>query len=231
MLTARALADNISLEQALEKLLNENIAQEMAVVLENIFQTLKVEEEETFVQASEAPKQVQKRQRVHEILLDFCNQEEIQFILNDLAPILWSEPDEGWYRFAEKRFKVTLGGALLEGCRQLCPQFDSSDLILDIDAGFRPAYASGVTEGVEEIWITESSIGGGGVIEEIVRGYTADPAHFFRLAMSALEPCDCIGGFRLFMGCYGQGEIMFVLAPYLLIILLWRFPMLIEKFC
>ncbi len=189
MLTARALADQIYLPEAFETLLGGNMGQEMARVLDNIFQTLNVEE--TLLEEGEsAPEQIQGRQRVHDRLLALGNADIIQTILNDLAPILWSEPDEEWHSWAALRFKATLGGALLDACGQLCPHFDLGDLILDIDPGPRPPDAPAISEGVEEIWITESTIGGGGVIEEILRRYAADPANFFRLAGSALEPAD-----------------------------------------
>ncbi len=183
MLTNRALAQKISLVEAFTVLKKEDLGQEMAKVLENIFQTLNVEE----VQEGD---QTQTRQRVHDRLLALCHTVEVQNILNDQALVLWSEPDAEWHRWAALRFKVTLGEALLNACGQLCPQFDAVDLILDIDAGPRPVDAPVVPSGLEEIWITESTIGGGGVIEEILRRYAADPANFFLLAGSTLEPSD-----------------------------------------
>src|SRR5262249_7328905 len=77
-----------------------------------------------------------------------------------------------------------------QACFYLCPQFETNDLLLDIDAGPRPAEALPVPDGLEEIWITETTGGGGGVIEEIVRKYNSDPRQFFRLAESALEASD-----------------------------------------
>ena len=189
MLTARALTDKISLFEALEALRSENIGQEMALVLNNIFQTLNVEE--TLLEEGESVTDpIQGRQKVHDRLLLLCRADTIQSILNDLAPILWSKPDEEWHHWAALRFKATLGGALLDACSQLCPQFDLGDLILDIEPGPRPLDAPPIPQRVEEIWITESTIGGGGVIEEILRRYAADPAKFFQLAGSALEPAD-----------------------------------------
>ncbi|MBW4589395.1 DEAD/DEAH box helicase [Aetokthonos hydrillicola Thurmond2011] len=189
MLTTRALADKISLCQAFEVLLNQDLGQEMASVLDNIFQTLNVEEI-LLEEGEPAPDESQGRQKVHDRLLALCRRDIIQTILNDLAPVLWSEPNEKWNSWAALRFKATLGGALLDACGQLCPQFDLGDLILDIDPGPSSPDASTVLERVDEIWITESTVGGGGVIEEIVRQYAADPANFFRLAGSALEPSD-----------------------------------------
>lgn len=186
MLTARALAAQISLPAAYQQLLKEDMGQEMAKVLENIFQAFNIEE--TLLEEGE--NKVIAQQRVHDKLLGLCSTDAIQCILNDLAPVLWSEPDETWHSWVAERFKATLGGAILDACRQLCPHFDIDDLILDIDAGARPPDTPAIADGVEEIWITESTIGGGGVLEEIIRRYAIDPANFFRLATSALEPSD-----------------------------------------
>jgi len=187
MLNDRALTEQISLPEAFTILGKAEIGKEMAGVLDNIFQTLNVEEPIDGEDLS--LDQAQGRQKLHERLLILCNIDIIQGILNNLAPVLWSEPDEEWHRWAKLRFKATLGGALLDACNQLCPNFDLGDLILDIDAGPRPLDAS-VQEEIEEIWITESTIGGGGIVEEILRRYASDPANFFRLATSALEASD-----------------------------------------
>jgi hypothetical protein len=189
MLNAYSLTKKNSLPDAFALLLKAEIGEEMARVLDNIFQTLNVEETLQADGEDLSLNQTQGRQRVHEKLLALCHTDTIQNILNDLAPVLWSEPDEEWHRWAKLRFKATLGGALLEACNQLCPHFDLGDLILDIDAGPRPLDIPVQAE-IEEIWITESTIGGGGIIEEILRRYAADPANFFRLATSALEASD-----------------------------------------
>src|SRR5262249_10304944 len=41
-----------------------------------------------------------------------------------------------------------------------------------------------------EIWLSEPSIGGGGIVEEFARRYADDPRRFFRLVESALAPSD-----------------------------------------
>ena len=189
MLAARALTDKISLLEAFNLLTSENIGSSMARVLDNIFQTLNVEET-LLEEGEEASTQNVVRQRVHDKLRLLCNADIIQTRLNDLAKVLWSEPDEQWHTWTALRFKTTVGAALLDACGQLCPHFDLGELILDIEPGPRPVDAPPIPFGCEEIWITESSIGGGGVIEEILRRYTVDPANFFRLAGSALEPSD-----------------------------------------
>jgi ATP-dependent helicase Lhr and Lhr-like helicase len=198
MLVAHALERQTLLPQSFETLQGEGVGQAMIAVMDGIFQTLTVAEadnEEFGEDLTEdgdqpAPNLPPGRQPTHERLRELCNTPLVQDVLNDLAQILWNPPDEMWDEWAKQRFSATLGGALLEACRQLCPQFDSGDLLLDLDPGPRSPDNPAKPEGIEEIWLTEASPGGSGVIEEILQRYAADPAGFFRLVESALEPSD-----------------------------------------
>jgi hypothetical protein len=186
-LTAHALTEQVALPVAQAALSTADLAR----VLEVIFQTLAVDEsgaerEEGGPDSSAAG----QHQHVHAALLDLCVREEVRAALADLAGVLWGPPDAGWRAWAEDRVMSTLGGALLEACRRLCPQFDAGDLLVDIEPGLRPDDAPPRPEGLREIWITEEALGGAGVVEEILRRYADDPALFFRLADAALEPSD-----------------------------------------
>jgi hypothetical protein len=150
----------------------------MSRVLEVIFQALPVEDK------------VSQKQKVHEKLLGLCRTPEVTAALHRLAPVLWEAPDAGWYEFAARRYKATLGAALLEACRYLCPQVEAGDLLLDLDPGPRPPGVPPLAGGFDEIWITESGAGGGGIIEEVLRSYLEDPRRFYRLAESALSVSD-----------------------------------------
>lgn len=177
-LTVAAVRDDLTLPEAYASIAGTGLGARLAQVLEVIFQSLATDDDPS------------GRQRVHESLLSLCNDPAVQAALHGLAPVLWSPPDAGWHRWAADRFKSTLGCALLEACQQLCPDMDAADLLLDLDPGPRPAGVPLPEDGVEEIWITESMLGGGGVVEELLRQYAADPRRFFRLAESALAPCD-----------------------------------------
>lgn len=192
-LTARALVEQQSLEDANNSLLQSGqVGEEMADVLEVIFQTLEVDESEDGEEGAQTEEVTTTtyRQPTHERLLALCRTPAVAAALGDIARVLWEEPDAGWHAWAALRFKATLGAALLQACFHLCPQFESGDLLLDIDAGPRPRDAQPLRAGLEEIWVTESTLGGGGVIEEIIRRYNSDPRHFFRLAEGALEASD-----------------------------------------
>jgi ATP-dependent helicase Lhr and Lhr-like helicase len=197
MLVARALENQILLPEAFEVLQEEGIGQAMIAVLDGIFQTLMIEEtEEEFGEDltedgnQPAPNLHPGHQPTHDRLRELCNTPLVQDVLNELAQILWNQPDETWDEWAKQRFSATLGGALLEAFRQLCPQFDSGDLLIDLNPGPRSPDSPAKPDGVKEIWLTEASPGGSGVIEEILQRYAADPAGFFRLVESALEPSD-----------------------------------------
>jgi len=198
MLVAHALEQQTLLPQSFETLQGEGVGQAMTAVMDGIFQTLTVAEADndefgedlTEDGDQSAPNLPPGRQPTHERLRELCHTPLVQDVLNDLAQILWNPLDEMWDEWAKQRFSATLGGALLEACRQLCPQFDSGDLLLDLDPGPRSPDSPAKPEGIEEIWLTEASPGGSGVIEEILQRYAADPAGFFRLVESALEPSD-----------------------------------------
>jgi len=189
VLTARALVTQRSLESINKELFGSGrVGREMEEVLEVIFQTLEVEESDPELQNDVIEHGADNRQPTHERLSMLCRMPYVMDVLIDLARVLWEEPDDEWHSFAASRLKATLGGALLQACYQLCPQFENADLLLDIETGPRVSAHSLIES--QEIWITESTLGGGGVIEEIVRKYNADPRHFFRLVEAALEPSD-----------------------------------------
>lgn len=199
MLVAHAIEHEVRLPEAHHALQNEDLGQAIAEVLEDIFQTLNIAEPAEAEDITDGladdsephtPNLPSGRQPTHERLRELTAAPEVQDVLNDLAQVLWHQPDEGWNDWARQRFQATLGGAILEACRQLCPQFDSEDLLLDLDPGPHSPEVPSLPEGLEEIWLTEASPGGSGVVEEILRRYAEDPLGFFRLVESALEPSD-----------------------------------------
>ena len=188
-LVAKALEENITLQQAHRSMLEETLEPTMAVVLETIFQTIEPQIEES---ADTTEEMEPIRQKVHQRLLEMFADSTVCSVLHELAPLLWEDPDEGWASWARERFKSTLGNALLQACYQVSDKFEVGDLYLDIDAGPRPPHQANKTECLEfeEIWITEGSSGGGGMIEEVQRRYAEDPRRFFHLVESALEASD-----------------------------------------
>jgi len=111
--------------------------------------------------------------------------------LERVAKVLWEDAGVGWERWARERYLVTIGGALLSACHEIYPEAGEDSLLLDVDgvASMR-AVAQREVGRTAEIWLTETAIGGGGVIEEIGRRYVDDPQRFYRLVDSALGPSN-----------------------------------------
>jgi hypothetical protein len=111
-------------------------------------------------------------------------------VLRKHAPTLWQEPDENWSDWLSRKFRTTLGAAILDGIQQLCPDLDAGDLTLDIDPGPRPPESIAAEDGLSEVWLTERTVGGGGIIENFLARYGEDPRRFFDLVEAALKPSD-----------------------------------------
>jgi len=106
--------------------------------------------------------------------------------LDDCSSVLWEAPDESWEPWLRTRYCATLVAALREAAQQLVPELDADDLCPDIDPGVRLSRrAPG-----QEIWLTENTLGGGGVVEALHDAYTRDPRRFFDLLDAALAPTD-----------------------------------------
>lgn len=106
------------------------------------------------------------------------------------APTLWETPGPSWTPWLLRKFKTTLGAAVMDGIQQVCSDLDAGDLLLDIQPGPRPSSAIPAPEDSDEIWITEKTVGGGGIVEAFLIRYGEDPRRFFELVENALRPSD-----------------------------------------
>jgi hypothetical protein len=129
-------------------------------------------------------------QKLFHDLFDLFQDPIVVGALHRHAPVLWQDPDNTWSAWLRTKFKTTLGSALLDAVQQVCPDLDANDLTLDIDAGPQPDGAEVVPSDVDEIWLTERTVGGGGIIEVFLSRYGEDPRRFFDLVDAALRPSD-----------------------------------------
>lgn len=119
-------------------------------------------------------------------LLNLLQVEEIAQTLHQSAAVLWEPIDHTWTQWVRHRFRSSLGAAMVEAARSLCPRMDANGLIVDVDS--RPLVEFNERE--DEIWLSESTIGGGGFVEEFLTRYAEDPRRFYRLLEAALAPSD-----------------------------------------
>ena len=174
-----AISQSLSLGEAHANLLAGDLQDHLARVMDAIFQTLQASEEEP----GGEPQAGSTRQSLHDTLMTMFSLAEVRIALANVAPLLWTSPDADWRAWATERCRATLAGAALEACQILCPDFDVEGLVVDLDAGPR-------TSDPDRIYITETTIGGGGIVEEIARRISEDPRRFFDLMRSRLGPSD-----------------------------------------
>lgn len=177
--SSRAASEGISLRDAFTDIQSAGIGEELIGVLDQIFQSLPAEAEGE-----------EQTERIREELEQLCRHPTVEQVLGNELPVLWERPGDEWDQWVQGRFLSSLGRALLEACNLLCPEFDGSDLLLDLDAGPRPPEAHEKPDELDEIWITEQTMGGTGVVEEIIRCYRRDPRRFFQLVESAVSASD-----------------------------------------
>lgn len=104
--------------------------------------------------------------------------------LDRLVEQAW-KPDAGAFQaWLHDRLLGTFGQAALWAAREICPEHDPEGLFVDIEPGLD---ASGNPR-TDEVWLTETSIGGGGFIEALATRVRPDPRRFLRLVARALQP-------------------------------------------
>lgn len=98
--------------------------------------------------------------------------------------LFWSE-DIGALTadIAQRAYRDTIAAAILAAAQRACPDAQDDDLIVDV---VPPETADSPTT----IWLSETAIGGLGVITQLVPYYQQDPRRFWALVDNALAPSD-----------------------------------------
>ena len=112
------------------------------------------------------------------------HQSDVLGRLTALAVSLWQPDPQDWGRWLRQRVHESLGGALVHACYTILPtRAATEDLVLDLDRGARES-------GQLEIWLTEPTPGGTGVVESIAEAFAADQRALFSAMEAALTPTD-----------------------------------------
>lgn len=122
-------------------------------------------------------------------LLDLLHHSETLAVLHDAAKALWEPIDVTWEPWLRNRFRSTLGAGVMEAAHLLCPRMGEGSLLVDVDARPRLNHVA-ARDDTDELWFTETTIGGGGFVEEFLDQYGEDPRRYFHLLDAALAPSD-----------------------------------------
>lgn len=171
---------------------SSEVSLDFQTVLSVIFQSISTSQDNATGDGNDAAPDIRDEvhQRLFNDLATLLAQREVQEVLHRHASTLWQIPDDSWRAWLRRKFKTTLGSALIEGVQQLCPDLSADDLTLDIDSGPRPSDVPPVPNDMEEIWLLEKTVGGGGIVETFLHRYGEDPRRFFDLVEAALNPGD-----------------------------------------
>jgi hypothetical protein len=179
IIVERALATDIDLEMAHAEIVSGHIAAQLTDALDVIFHALPDPDGDGDDDDDDSDPH---RQRLHQALAALAADAAITDRLADLAHVLWGAPDTGWQSWAAQRYAPTLGAALLEATDRLCRDVGAQHLIMDVEFDEPSSVCT--------IWLSEPSLGGGGIVEEFARRYSEDPRRFFRLVEASLAPSD-----------------------------------------
>jgi superfamily II DNA or RNA helicase len=182
-LTYEALNQEATLSEAHEALRTGEASTKMTDILEILFQASVTIDEEDDQDSAIGSDQLRKELSV--LLMD----EGVLNCLHETASILWVATDESWEEWLQQRYKATVAAAAFDAMNNLCPDLDSNGLVVDIEPGPpAPDNVESVTAANGEFWISETSPGGIGLVEEFIARYGEDPRRFYALLTASLQP-------------------------------------------
>lgn len=183
VLLERALREGIDVRSTAESMTTEALTADMERALDVVFQALPTDLDpggDDGDPPDDTPEP--HRQRLHQTLAAMLHDRDVVTRISALAHVLWDAPDQQWQRWAAERYGATLAAATREGIDRLCREVGAQNLVLDVEVDHAAQRVA--------IWISEPSLGGGGIVEEFARRYSDDPRLFFHLVESALAPND-----------------------------------------
>ena len=125
---------------------------------------------------------VSRAGRLQRNLMDILDQESVRIRLGELARELDDLQPSAWGTWLRATLLETLGEAVLQACIATAPRHAATDmLVLDIEDGENDR---------TRIWVTETTIGGAGVVQAFADAFSAEPRALFRAIEAALAPTD-----------------------------------------
>lgn len=182
-LTHHALVRGVGLSEADAAFADGRGELALTDVLESLFQSPRADDDPNLVNEDN------RSDRLRRDLEAMLRRADVLNGLRAHARCMWDPIDESWEPLLRRRFVATIGAAALSAICDLCPEIDSSSLIIDTNPGPRtPGDLYDGLDGSAEVWISETSPGGSGAMEEFLARYSQDPRLFYSLLGAQLEP-------------------------------------------
>ncbi len=127
--------------------------------------------------------QAPTRERLIPALTELSHNRTVTECLDHHGQLLWAtDVATRTADLAQRAYVDTIAAAILAAAQRACPDAQDRDLIIDV---LPPEPGAAAT-----IWLSETAIGGLGIIEQLVQYYAQDPRRFWGLVESALQPGD-----------------------------------------
>ncbi|HEY2196308.1 MAG TPA: protein DpdJ [Mycobacterium sp.] len=119
----------------------------------------------------------------HQRLLDALTETYNACAIVETIGLLKMAPDNRWLPWLRTRYVQTVAAAWQAAAQQICPDFDADlNSVIDVDP---------VTDGPTATFVlSDSSVGGGGMLEALTSRISEDPRRFDYLVVAALQPSD-----------------------------------------
>jgi hypothetical protein len=128
---------------------------------------------------------------------DILARPEVLSQLRTLSTVLWCPIDNAFVGWLQDRLHETVGEALLHACSHLTPQHAAFDtLVLDLADEPGQTYAAPISDATpttmspRRVIISETMLGGGGVLQEVADAVARDPQALAQALASVTAPSD-----------------------------------------
>lgn len=183
-ITYISVRECMSLASADRALLSDTASVSMADVLNMMFQS-------HIVEAHQGEGHDSPPDKLRQDLDDYLRRHEVLEALHMAGHVLWEPITEEWESWLQGVYHATFAAAILRTVTDLCPTIDAEDLSVDLSRGpVAPNHEQGFNPGLHEIWLTEKTPGGSGLIEQIMGHYAEDPRRFFSMVRANLDTSE-----------------------------------------
>jgi len=181
----QAIRDGVSPAEASRAILAADPTRTFLEALHRLFQVQLPEEDDEQTDdeaATDSSDGINRVSRLEERLQASMAVPAVIASLHALTEELASPDAERYGAWLMRTVHETLAEAVLQACIDIAPRRAAVDtLLVDIET---------VDKQRARVWVTESTIGGGGVIEAFADLFAADPLALFRAVQAAIEPGD-----------------------------------------
>ena len=125
------------------------------------------------------------RQRTADRLRDYLADQAICSHLHELGIHLEGPLPNVAHDWLVRTLAVTVAAALKEAFQRLAPRLDVDSLLIEFDEA-----AGSTANDLVVVWLTEPTIGGGGVVEQLMQETLSEPRRLLRLAEAAAGETD-----------------------------------------